>query len=313
MDDESEIFSHFCSSINNFPYWKETTIHERKVRILVNYEDVYQKIKLLGEGAFGKVYLVKEIRNNEFYALKEINISGSKGIDDFIKECRIMQYMVKRGVDVPKIYDYFFYAEAENLKAIIKQEYIKGMDLFYIINYLRDKNLTLSDAHLLRFSYWLFHNVNLIHKSGYIHRDIKVENIMVDFERKKIFLLDFGLTVSRRKKKIYSAGTPYFLSPELCLNRRRSLSRSNVRFLDKSDVWSSGIVLFLLAYKKLPWNDNFSLETLKDEIISSEPKDFEEIKDQTKIINRIILLALEKNKRKRLNAEDILKEIKNYL
>jgi serine/threonine protein kinase len=79
-----------------------------------------------------------------------------------------------------------------------------------------------------------------------MHRDLKLENVLVDYNTKKIKLIDFGysLQVQPSEKLTTSCGTPSYMSPEI-------VKQTYYNF--PSDVWSCGIILFKIITGVFPF------------------------------------------------------------
>ncbi|CAD8083237.1 unnamed protein product [Paramecium sonneborni] len=84
-----------------------------------------------------------------------------------------------------------------------------------------------------------------MHSIEYVHRDIKLENIMLNSDA-KLFIIDFGLSVCLHTSKQYPrhCGTPNYMAPELNLDEKIINSNS----LKKTDVFALGVIIFILAY-----------------------------------------------------------------
>lgn len=89
----------------------------------------------------------------------------------------------------------------------------------------------------------LFSALSHCHANGVIHRDIKPENIMLT-KSNKVRLIDFGLSLIKTQKTVNEvAGTPYYMSPEML----------NSRYDEKTDIWSLGVLLYVLVSGYLPF------------------------------------------------------------
>jgi serine/threonine protein kinase len=92
-----------------------------------------------------------------------------------------------------------------------------------------------------------------LHKNNIIHRDLKLENILIDRQTKLPKIIDFGF--STRVKNAYETklqfhcGTPIYMSPELATKKDYVGAAS--------DVWALGIILFILITGKLPFYGAF--------------------------------------------------------
>lgn len=98
--------------------------------------------------------------------------------------------------------------------------------------------------------------VNYLHSSNFVHRDIKLENILIDKKDKKIKIIDFGFSVSIQadKKLNMFCGTPSYMAPEIV-----SKQDYNGKFVD---VWALGILLFTMLCGKFPFKGCFILKII---------------------------------------------------
>ena len=89
--------------------------------------------------------------------------------------------------------------------------------------------------------------VNYLHNNNFVHRDIKLENILIDKNSKKIKIIDFGFSVysTNDKKLCMFCGTPSYMAPEIV-----SKQDYNGRCVD---TWALGILLFAMLCGKFPF------------------------------------------------------------
>jgi calcium-dependent protein kinase len=99
--------------------------------------------------------------------------------------------------------------------------------------------------------YQLLSAVNHCHANGVIHRDIKPENIMLT-KNNQVRLIDFGLSKisAKNKKQSEIAGTPYYMAPEVL----------DGNYNEKADIWSLGVLLYVLVSGYLPFQGHNSKE-----------------------------------------------------
>lgn len=104
------------------------------------------------------------------------------------------------------------------------------------------------------------------HKAGVIHRDIKPENLVFAHkgEDAPLKVIDFGISLLKCKKLVNETpiGTIYYAAPEVFSGE----------FNEKCDVWSCGIILYMLLSYRLPFNKNDDVKTMK--AIINEPLQF---------------------------------------
>ncbi len=112
-------------------------------------------------------------------------------------------------------------------------EYLRGGELF---GYIR-KSKSINEKRISEIMKNIFYGVNYMHQNNIVHRDIKPENIL--FTEKGIpKIADFGTSsiLNPLKKLKASYGTPYYIAPEVLKGNYDS----------KCDVWSCGVVLYML-------------------------------------------------------------------
>ena len=121
--------------------------------------------------------------------------------------------------------------------------------------------------------------VSYLHENNVYHRDLKLDNIMLELEGmeiKELFLIDFGFStkVQDPEKVSYDfCGTPNYMAPELV--------QKNYSDLAKVDIWALGVILYKMIVGKFPFlkhEFDLSLDDILPKKMSSELKDvFEKI------------------------------------
>jgi len=88
--------------------------------------------------------------------------------------------------------------------------------------------------------------VDYLHQNDIIHRDLKLDNILID-KHMNPKICDFGISseYDSEKKILDTGGTPAYLSPEVI--------KAEGKVCPKSDVWSLGVLLYLLGYGFVPF------------------------------------------------------------
>lgn len=139
-------------------------------------------------------------------------------------------------------------------------DYVEAGGLFPV---LAQKSLV-TERDMAKVFYRILETLNYIHEKGIVHRDLKPENILVsnisDFETIKI--VDFGLSCFMGDKDpIYQrCGTPGFIAPEI-LN---CVSEKDLFFNEKTDVFSLGVMLYIMLTGKSPFAGKSKEEILKN-------------------------------------------------
>ena len=254
---------------------------------------IYDSIKKLGEGAFGSVEEVKHKISGAIRAMKIIDKTrmrlGSEEEEQLINEINILKTL-----DHPNIMKVFEYYNYNNHLYIIS-EFISGGELFDKIT----ENHNLKEDISSNIMKQIFSAINFCHENDIVHRDLKPENILIEKEEKldkdflTIKIIDFGTCdkIKKGEKLEKQVGTPYYTAPEV----------NNKNYDKKCDLWSCGVILYVMLAGKQPFNGdndeeiNYAIQRCKidfnDEIwdnISHDAKD------------------LIKNPKKRYSAKDAL-------
>jgi len=210
----------------------------------------YEVIKTLGEGAYGQVFKVMNKKTKNIRAMKVIN-KLKACLDEDDENNLIKEINVLRSLDHPnilKIYEYY----STPRKLYIISELCNGGELFDRISKVKYFNEKVA-AHILR---QLLSAITFCHSNNVIHRDLKPENILIESENEKeefftIKVIDFGTSEIFRKNKLLDKkiGTPLYIAPEVLNNQ----------YNEKCDLWSTGVILYILLCGSPPFygsNDN---------------------------------------------------------
>ncbi|XP_069866068.1 maternal embryonic leucine zipper kinase isoform X3 [Dipodomys merriami] len=206
---------------------------------LLKYYELYETI---GTGGFAKVKLACHILTGEMVAIKimDKNALGSdlpriKTEIDALKNLRHQH-----------ICQLYHVLETDN-KIFMVLEYCPGGELFdYIISHDR-----LSEEETRIVFRQIVSAVAYVHSQGYAHRDLKPENLLFD-EYHKLKLIDFGLCAKPKGNKDYHlqtcCGSLAYAAPELIQGKSYLGS--------EADVWSMGILFYVLMCGFLPFDDD---------------------------------------------------------
>ena len=261
--------------------------------------------RLIGQGAFGKVNIGLNILTGRVVAIKSFNKKSLSANGDNMKKILSETDLMKKlnHPNVTKILEMF----EDDGYILIAMEYINGGNLFSFVKERRK----LSE----KTAKFLFRQIILgikhIHSKKIVHRDIKLENILIDLNN-NIKICDFGIgrILKNEKQMLYDkCGTPMYMAPEILLS---SKTKGYEGF--PVDIWSSGISLYIMLSGTLPFNlknkessdmsneSNNNIE-LQYSIINKEPKKIEKISDEARDLLKGLL---NKNPKKRLTIEQIL-------
>jgi len=127
---------------------------------------------------------------------------------------------------------------------ILIMEYVSGGELR---KYLNDKGLALSEKETRDFFIQLTDAVEYCHNKGIVHRDLKLENLLLtDTKSKRIKIIDFGIAGSSTSKLETSiVGSLPYMAPESLLGK--------ASFDPSIDLWAMGVILYLLINASFPF------------------------------------------------------------
>jgi serine/threonine protein kinase len=198
----------------------------------------FEIIKDLGKGGYSVVKLVRHIRSGEKYALKCAN-KYKKG-KNISKRTRNEINVLSSLSEDPKIVKLYGWFEDEDHIYLVL-EYLAGKDLS---KFFRRRLPTREDAKDIFLQ--IVDAIQYCHNQSVIHRDIKLENILINREL-NIKLTDFGLSIIREHDGYFyeEVGTARYTAPELI--RKKGYDEG-------IDVWGLGIILFMLLTGKYPFD-----------------------------------------------------------
>lgn len=203
---------------------------------------ILKKEKKLGEGAGGVVFSCIDLRNNERCALKISPMSDLENIKNEIAMHALSQH------DNIVHYKETF-AHHDSLWILL--EYMEGGALTDCLG----RNVKWKENHISYVCREALKGLSFLHRHHRLHRDIKSDNILVDFNG-RVKLADFGFAVgltTEEDKRKSVVGTPYWMAPELIRGLEYDL---------KVDVWSMGITAIEMCEGEPPLIDEQPLRAL---------------------------------------------------
>ncbi|TXG71501.1 hypothetical protein EZV62_000080 [Acer yangbiense] len=220
----------------------------------------YELGRILGEGNFGKVKLAKNLDSGQSFAVKilEKNRIIDLKITDQIKR-EIATLKLLKHPNVVRLHEVL----ASKSKIYMVLEYVTGGELF---DRIASKG-KLSQAHGRKIFQQLIDGVSYCHNKGIFHRDLKLENILVD-SKGSIKISDFGLSALPQHFRDdgllhTTCGSPNYVAPEVLNNRGYDGATS--------DIWSCGVILYVILTGYLPFDDR-NLVVLYQKIFKGDAK-----------------------------------------
>ena len=253
----------------------------------LNYYYEYKIIKPIKSGGFAEVYLAENILNKKLVAIKKTDIKhfSTDEIYNLTREGRLLSNL--NHPNIIKIYCYYTY---ENYLYNV-MEYAKGGELTQYINSTKD----IPEEKIKSIFKQIYDAVKYIHNKNIINRDLKTNNVVfLDQEKTKVAIIDFGISSTFSGGDVLNAGTLKYLPPETFQeNNKNSI---------KIDMWALGVILYILYFKKFPYDGKNSTE-IKNKILFepvSYPKNVKVRKTLMNLINKL----LDKNSDDRISTAD---------
>jgi calcium-dependent protein kinase len=249
-------------------------------------EDEYQFIEEIGKGCFSTVYKAQNRINQQLRAIK----MGPANKQELKHN---MEVEILKRMTHPNIIE-VYEAYQDNKNVYIVSELCSGSELFDVI--LKRKTFDEEDA--ARVMHQLLSAINYCHTNGVVHRDIRPENIIVD-SKLNLKIVDWTTARFFDKSQLMSVVkgvSSYYLSPEVL---------SGV-YDEKCDIWSIGVILYVLLCGYPPFNGS-NMEEIVQKIQMGQfcfpDEDWLAVSDEAK---HLVTLMLTYNPNMRPSAESCL-------
>lgn len=269
-----------------------------------NHKDVssnYTKGKLLGKGGSCKVFKAHEVGDkNNLVAMKVMNKRERMNQDLYQKEIDILEKLSK-----PKPHNNIIklvaYAE-EKESFVIVSELCEGGELF---DRIVDKNSKITEKRAAELVRTMLSAIQHCHEKNIVHRDLKPENFVFKTKdaNSEMVLIDFGCAKEVEDLTEYKdlVGTPYYLAPESAAGHKYIRTGA---VLKSSDIWSIGVIAFVLMTGRPPFNGHSNTEIFSS-IIKKPLKFPHQVKLSTPFVN-FCQNMLKKSPKRRYNLKKAL-------
>ena len=257
----------------------------------------YKAKKMLGSGSFGSVYEAKNTIFGNTVAMKVIKKDKENELDE--QEIRNEIDILKKlsHPNIVKIYEFYI---SENHYYIIT-EYCREGELF---SYIKNKY---SERQLAVLFYQVFSGLWYLHENKILHRDIKLENIMIDGKEndketgEELFwvkIIDFGTAklFEKNKKEKDVVGSSYYIAPEV-------LKQS---YNEKCDTWSVGVILYMTLVGRAPFDGKDDEEIIYKINSVDYNKNEPRLVKHSPEVRDLVSKLLDKDTEKRYSAKEAL-------
>ena len=199
----------------------------------------YEYVKTLGRGSFSVVAQIKDLNSGALFACKimsQRSLIDKNLVDNFQREITIFSKL-----NHPNIVKLVEMVSDDRLIYVV-MEYCSHGDLFHLVSEhgkVDERNASIITRQILSALVYL-HDMNIA------HRDLKPENILLDAQL-NVKLADFGFSKQMNDNFLMKTqcGSPFYAAPEII---------SNTQYNGKmSDMWSLGVIIYVLVVGKIPW------------------------------------------------------------
>ena len=226
---------------------------------------IYSKIQELGRGSYGKVFRVQNKKTKNIYACKELAKKKINDIEKFKNEIKIMSK-----TDHPSIIKLYEIYEDSRYIDLVMEQCLGGTLLDRLLKMMEEEDEMFSEKEAAIIFKQIITAISYCHNQGICHRDLKLENVLflTSQEDSPIKIIDFGLSQCVEKKKLVQiitgknfgtmnmqspVGTPHYVSPEVIKGN----------YNQKCDIWSAGVILFVMLGGYFPFDGNTDNEVYK--------------------------------------------------
>lgn len=249
-------------------------------------------LKFLGKGSYGSVYTAKRKSDGKVYAIKQIDTTRMKNTE---KEEAFNEVRVIASVYHPNIIGYYeaFY---EDNKLFIVMECAPNGDLRNEMELKKAKKQSYDETTIWNYLLQMLAGLNALHKRNILHRDMKLANIFIGDDG-ILKIGDLGVAKIMKNRVDFamtSIGTPYYIAPEIWLNRP---------YGPKCDMWSLGCMIYELCTFNPPFTAR-DIKGLQNAIIRNKQRMISP--KYSRDLQNVIDMLLEKDPRKRPSVAHLM-------
>ena len=234
-------------------------------------------LKCLGKGAFGEVYLTSKQGTNQKYATKKID-------KKFTKNPRAKRYLdneinILKEIEHPNIIKLIEVHETTQYIYLVMELCNGGGLSDCLEDHMKKNKKPFSEEIVQYLMRQIVSGLNHLHKKNILHRDIKLDNILVNFDNEedrknrnmmkaKVKIIDFGFARHLEPSQLaYSTlGSPINMDPGILRKLNRMEHSKEYGYDQKADIWSLGTI----CYEMLIGKNTFNAETMRELISKVE-------------------------------------------
>ena len=207
---------------------------------------------MVGEGDCATVHTAYEIQSGVVVAMKcyRENSGANRSVEEQI--LREIGYIASQRLRHPHIVQFDAVILYED-RVFLVMEYCRNGDLLQLLSSMRPFNEDLARQFFRQLALGMEH----MHRSNLVHRDLKLENLVIDSDF-RLKIADFGCATTQNQNSLHGfAGSYAYAAPEVLEGRHYDGF--------KTDVWSMGVMLYAMVVGTLPFRHYCSIRQLLDE------------------------------------------------
>ena len=299
----------FRKRLNWDDYFNHPFFDYNNERSKDDYKNYYEILNVIGKGGYGNVYKGKDKETNEFKAIKVMNLNNLReNLSNQFEFNEIEKQLQSYINGFINEYENMSICSWNNINSVRCYEYFISNDYFVIIMELCDKNLakllmerkrTFNEKEIFEIMKQLNNAFKVMKENKIIHRDLKLENILIKYNEDKTFTLklsDYGCSkrITSFSRNFFNSivGTNIYMAPEILKEEQHNY---------KCDLWSIGVIIYKLFFGNAPFL-GLTETALKNNIEKEGNKHLRSTKN--KDLDDLIQKLLEKDIEKRLTWDD---------
>lgn len=251
---------------------------------------LYKRTEVVGRGKFGVVYKGYHKQTKQVVAIKVLNLdTPEEEVADVQQEIQFLTELK----NVPNVTHYYGLL-LNDTKLWIIMDYCAGGLIRTLL-----KSGVFEERYVAVIVRELLVALQLVHRLGVIHRDLKAANVLITKEG-QVQLCDFGVAAKitlQALKRTTMAGTPYWMAPEVI--------REGDAYNAKADIWLLGITVYEITTGNPPYLDKDAMWAMQMILKLTPPR--LEGREYLAALKETVALCLDENPDERPLAEDLLK------